>query len=82
MEEFLDYEMQPLKPLKSLCCLRAMKCHSYATLRMTPSQMLKILLPTINEVNKGPAGCQKPQTIISIPYIALDRKYFAHSVAV
>lgn len=49
---------------------------------MTPSQMLKILLPKVNEINKGPAGCQKPQVIISIPYIALDRKYFAHSVAV
>lgn len=59
-----------------------MKCHFKATLKITPSQMLKILLTTINEINKGPASCQKPQPIILIPYIALDRKYFAYSVAV
>lgn len=38
---------------------------------MTPSQTLKILLPTTNEINKRPAGCQKPQPIIFTPYAAL-----------
>lgn len=47
---------------------------------MTPSQTLKILQWTINEDSKGPAGCQKPQLIVLIPYIVFDRKYFAHSV--